>query len=252
MPNWPIDFIDHILCGDCLDLMRFIPDKSIDMILADLPFGVTQNHWDSVIPFDPLWIAYKRIIKDHGAIVLMAVNPFAAQLIGSNLDMFRYDLVWCKNKSTGFLNAKKMPMRKHELILVFYKKLPIYNPQKTQGHEPAHAYTKHTSDGTNYGETKIGWKGGGQTDRYPTSLIQIPVMNNDHPDKKHSVQKPIALFESLVRTYTNVGMLVLDNVIGLGTTALAATNTGRHFIGMDKDPLFCDEARDRIERHKRK
>ncbi|WP_397548128.1 DNA-methyltransferase [Rossellomorea marisflavi] len=223
--------------------MAKIQNKSIDMILCDLPYGVTnQNKWDQIIPFDKLWEQYNRIIKDNGAIVLTAVKPFSAMLIMSNPKMYRYDIIWKKNKSTGFLNAKKMPLRSHEEILVFYKKLPTYNPQKTEGHKPANTYTKNTSDGSNYGRTKTGISGGGQTDRYPTSIIDIKVMNNDDPDKWHPTQKPVELFEWLIKTYTDEGDLVLDNCMGSGTTALACINTGRNFIGFELDTEYHNRA----------
>jgi site-specific DNA-methyltransferase (adenine-specific) len=233
---------------DCLEGMKLIPDKSVNMILCDLPYGVTnQNKWDQIIPFDPLWNEYNRIIKDNGAIVLTAVKPFSAMLIMSNPKMYRYDLIWRKNKSTGFLNAKKMPLRQHEEILVFYKKSPTYNPQKTTGHKPANTYTKHTSDGTNYGKTKLGISGGGQTDRYPTSVIDIKVMNNDDPDKFHPTQKPVELFEWLIKTYTNENEIVLDNCIGSGTTAIAAALNNRKWIGFETDNTYIELANKRIE-----
>ncbi len=162
--------LDSILNGDCLDIMPTIPDASIDMVLADLPYGVTQNAWDKVIPFDRLWSEYRRVTKPNAAIVLTAAQPFAAQLVASNPKMFRYDLIWRKNKSAGFLNANRMPLRQHESILVFYRRLPIYHPQKATGHAPVHSFTKHTTDGSNYGHTKRGINGGGQTDRRGLSL----------------------------------------------------------------------------------
>ncbi|WP_260981332.1 DNA-methyltransferase [Bacillus pumilus] len=221
---------------DCLSIeenkgMNRIRDKSIDLIVCDLPYGVTnQNKWDQVLPLDKLWKQYKRVIKDNGAIVLTAIKPFSSMLIASNPKMYRYDIIWEKNKSTGFLNAKKMPLRAHEEILVFYKKLPTYNPQKTTGHKPANTYTKHTSDGTNYGETKSGVSGGGQTDRYPTSVWRIPVMNNDDPRKFHPTQKPVELYEKIIKTYSNEGDTVLDNCSGAGTAAIACINTNRNYI----------------------
>ena len=160
--------------------------------------------------------------------------------------MFRYDLIWEKNKTTGFLNAKKMPLRKHESILVFYKKNPVYNPQKTTGHKPVNTFTKHTSDGTNYGKTKLGIKGGGQTDRHPTSIVRIPVVNNDSHDKVHPTQKPIALFEYLINTYTNENMVILDNCIGSGTTAVACQKLNRIFIGIEIDSAYFELANRRI------
>ncbi|WP_242224507.1 site-specific DNA-methyltransferase [Bacillus cereus group sp. BfR-BA-01380] len=225
--------------------MKLLQSKSIDMILCDLPYGVTQNKWDVVIPFNEMWDQYERIIKDNGAIVLTATQPFAAQLIASNPKLFRYDLIWKKNKSTGFLNAKKMPLRSHEYILVFYKKLPTYNPQKTTGHKPVNQYTKRSADGTNYGNTKL-VSGGGQTDRYPNSIIDIPVVNNDSKERIHPTQKPVELFEWLIKSYTNEGNIVLDNCIGSGATAVAAINTNRNFIGFEISEEYCAAANERI------
>jgi site-specific DNA-methyltransferase (adenine-specific) len=160
--------------------------------------------------------------------------------------MFRYDLIWRKNKSTGFLNANRMPLRQHESILVFYRRLPVYNPQKTVGHAPVHSFTKHTGDGTNYGRTKRGIQGGGQTDRHPTSVIDIPVVNNDSECKIHPNQKPVELFEYLIRTFTNEGAIVLDNCIGSGTTAVACLKAGRHFLGIEQDAEFHRLANKRV------
>ena len=222
---------------DCLSGMQHIDDKSIDMILCDLPYGVTaRNKWDVIIPFEPLWKQYERIIKDNGAIVLTCVQPFTSMLCVSNPKMFRYSLVWQKTTPTGFLNAKKMPLRTHEDILVFYKKLPTYNPQKTIGHNPVHQYTKHTADGNNYGYTKLGISGGGSTERYPKSVLTFAT--DKQKSSLHPTQKPVALFEYLIKTYTNKGELVLDNCIGSGTSAIASLNTDRNYIGMDSQR--CD------------
>lgn len=240
--------LNTIYNEECLEGMKKIKDKSIDMILCDLPYGVTaQNKWDVILPFEKMWNEYNRVIKDNGAIVLTAVKPFSAMLIMSNPKMYRYDYIWKKNKSTGFLNAKKMPLRQHEEALVFYKKLPTYNPQKTTGHKPANSYTKHTSDGSNYGSTKIGITGGGQTDRYPTSILDVKVLNNDHPDKFHPTQKPVELFEHFIKTYTNEGDVVLDNCMGSGTTAVACLKTGRNYIGFETDKSYYDLSLERIK-----
>lgn len=244
--------INGLYIGDCIGLMNDITSKSIDMILCDLPYNVTRNKWDVIIPFDKLWKRYERIIKDDGAIVLTAVQPFTSMLITSNPKLFRYDWVWEKNKSTGFLNAKKMPLRKHESIVVFYKKLPTYNPQKTTGHKPANSYTKHTSDGSNYGKTKLGITGGGQTDRYPTSIQKFNVVNNDNSgnNKYHPTQKPVDMFEYLIKTYTDEGDIVLDNCMGSGTTCIAAINTNRRYIGIEKERKYFDVALKRVEEMK--
>lgn len=235
--------LNKVIHGDCLEILPSIPDKSIDMILCDLPYGTTRNKWDSVIPLEALWKEYERIIKDNGVIVLTAQTPFDKVLGASNLSLLRYEWIWVKNKSTGFLNAKKMPLKAHENILVFYKKLPTYNPQKTQGHKPVNRFTKHSSDGTNYNKTKLGISGGGQTDRYPTDVLYFPKDKNAY----HPTQKPVALFEYLIETYTNEGDVVLDNCIGSGTTAIAAIRTGRSFIGIEKEKEFVELTNQRIE-----
>lgn len=241
--------INQVYQGDCLDLMTDIDPKSIDMILCDLPYGVTaRNKWDVVIPFDKLWEQYERIIKDNGCIALTAIQPFTSLLVSSNLKLFRYEWIWEKNKSTGFLNAKKMPLRNHESVLVFYKKQPVYNPQKTTGHKPVNSYTKHTSDGSNYGNTKTKISGGGQTDRYPKTIQKFSVVNNDNSsgNKHHPTQKPVELFEYLIKTYTNEGALVLDNCAGSGTTGVACFNTGRDYILMEQDEEYCNICCDRL------
>ena len=162
--------------------------------------------------------------------------------------MFKYDIIWEKNKTTGFLNAKKCPLRKHESILVFYDKQPVYNPQKTTNHKPVNAFTHHNGANTLiYGKTKSGIKGGGQTDRYPTSVIKFDVVNNDSKEKFHSAQKPLPLFEWLIKTYSNEGDLVLDNCAGSFTTAIAAINTNRKFICIENDKNYFDLAMNRIE-----
>ena len=241
--------VNKIYNEDCLIGMSNIGDNSIDMILCDLPYGTTHNKWDSIIPFEPLWKQYNRIIKPNGAIVLTASQPFTSALVMSNHKMFKYSLVWSKTTSSGFLNAKKQPLRSHEDILVFYNKPPVYNPQYTYGHQPVHSYTKHTSDGSNYGKTKIGVSGGGSTKRYPTSILTFST--DKQKSSLHPTQKPVALFEYLIKTYTNPGELVLDNCMGSGTTAIACMNTNRNFIGFETDEGYYDIACNRIEEHRR-
>ena len=242
-------YLNQIHLGDCLELMKELDDESVDMILCDLPYGTTQNKWDSVIPLDLLWKQYNRVIKKNGAIVLFVAQPFTSQLVVSNPKDFRYSLVWEKNKSTGFLNAKKMPLRIHEDILVFYKKLPTYNPQKTTGHKPANRYTKNTSDGTNYGKTKTGISGGGQTDRYPTSILKFPVLNNDNKSKFHPTQKPVPLYENLIKTYSNEGDIILDNCSGAGTCAVASINTKRAFICMEMNEVYFNDSQNYLNEY---
>lgn len=231
--------------GDCLKLMNDIPDKSIDMILCDLPYGTTQNKWDSIIPLDKLWEQYCRVIKDNGAIVLFAQTPFDKVLGCSNLKMLKYEWIWEKTSATGHLNAKKMPMKAHENILVFYKKLPTYNPQKTTGHTPVHSYTKHQDDGSNYGKTLIGISGGGSTERYPRS---VQVFKTDkQKEALHPTQKPVDLLEYLIKTYTNEGETVLDNTMGSGSTGVAAVRTNRNFVGIELDDTYFEIANKRIK-----
>jgi site-specific DNA-methyltransferase (adenine-specific) len=213
-----------------------------------LPYGTTACKWDTIIPFEPLWGQYQRIIKDNGVIVLTASQPFTSALVMSNISWFKYSWVWIKNKKTGFLNAKKQPLRQVEDVTVFYRKQPTYNPQKTHGHKPVNSFTKHTSDGQTVGKTKIGISGGGQTDRFPSNVLYVPVVNNDNSngDKFHPTQKPVALFEYLIKTYTNEGDTVLDNCMGSGTTGIACKNLNRNFVGIELDPEYFKIAEKRI------
>jgi len=245
--NYPLDFHNKIILGDCLDIMPYIPDASVDMVLCDLPYAITsRNSWDCIIPFDKLWEQYRRICTKGAVIALTAAQPFSSELVMSNRDMFKYDLIWVKNKSSGFLNAKKMPLRQHESVLIFYDSQSVYNPQKTQGHKPANSFTQNTGCGSNYGRTTKGFSGGGWTDRHPASILNFNVVNNDSHLRIHPTQKPISLFEYLIKTYTNPGMLVLDNCSGSGTTCLAAKNTDRIFIGIEKEKEYYDAANKRL------
>lgn len=163
--------INQIYNEDCLSGMKKLPDGSIDFIFSDLPYGITNNSWDIPIPLDTIWKEFERIIKDNGCNALWSQSPFDKTLACSNLQLYRYEWIIEKTKATGHLNAKKMPMKAHENILIFYKKLPVYHPQMTNGHSPVHSYTKHTTDGSNYGKTKIGISGGGSTQRYPRDVV---------------------------------------------------------------------------------
>lgn len=222
--------------GDCLQLMDNIPDKSIDMIFTDLPYGTTQAKWDSVIPLDELWKQYCRVAKNNAAIVLFAQTPFDKVLGASNLKMLKYEWIWEKTQATGHLNAKKMPMKAHENLLVFYKKLPTYNPQKTTGHTPVHSYKK-TLDVQNstevYGKATKEVSGGGDTERYPRSVLIFP--SDKQTSHLHSVQKPLELCKYMIRTYTNEGDRVLDSCMGSNTTGLACKNLNRKYIGIEKE-----------------
>lgn len=224
--------------------MRLIEDNSIDCIITDLPYNVTKNKWDILIPFDELWTEYSRIIKDTGAIILFSQGLFTAKLILSNEKLFRYTLVWDKEMLTGHLNAKRMPMRQHEDICVFYKKLPTYNPQMTLG-KPNHGKgnpKKLTNN--NYGAFKHVENKELDGKKYPTSIIKIPKV---HASKTvHPTQKPIELLEYLIKTYTNETDIVLDSCMGSGTTALAAINTNRAYIGFEKEVEYFELAINRI------
>jgi site-specific DNA-methyltransferase (adenine-specific) len=231
--------------GDCLEIMRReIADKSIDLILCDLPYGTTQNKWDSVIPFAPLWEQYERIIKDSGAIVLTAHQLFTSKLMLSNEKLFKYTWVWKKgNNPTGFLNAKKQPLRITEDIVVFYKKQCTYNPQMTLGaksHSRGKAYNKSSE---NYGSYKVVDTEGDL--KYPQNIIDIAKEKNTF----HPTQKPISLMEYCIRTYTNENMVVLDNCSGSGTTGIAAINTNRNFILIEQDDNYFELSSKRIEDH---
>ena len=240
---------NSIILGNCLDVMKHIDDKSIDMILADLPYGSTRCRWDSPIDLTLLWEQYKRIIKDNGAIVLTAQTPFDKILGCSNLEWLRYEWIWEKTQPTGHLNAKKMPMRAHENILVFYKKLPKYFPIMTHGH-PRKVSTAHHKRNTSTGDIYAkcdNFSDYDRTDRYPRS---VQVFASDKQKLNlHSTQKPVALFEYLIRTYTNEGDIVLDNVAGSGTTGVACHNLNRKYILIEKDKEFYDIIIERISQY---
>lgn len=234
----------ELLHGDCLELMQCIPDGSVDMVLCDLPYGTTRNKWDNVIPFESLWAAYERIIKKNGAIILFGSGCFTAKLILSNLQLWRYNLVWEKTTTTGFLNAKKMPLRCHEDIVVFYKALPTYNPCMTQGKRKVSTavHKRNSKHGDSYGDYRaVSYD---SDVRYPRSVLLFPT--DKQKCSLHPTQKPVALLEYLVKTYTNPGDLVLDNCMGSGSTGVACVNTGRRFIGMELDQGYFDIAQKRI------
>ena len=224
--------------GDCLELMPFIADKSVDMILCDLPYGTTQNKWDSVIDLNSLWIEYKRIIKDDGAIVLTSMQPFTSSLINSNLKHFKYCWYWVKNRATGVLNAKKQPLRNIEEICVF--NIKKYNPQGLIRYDKQSRNGRKESE--NYGK--------GKTNSYIQEFTNYPkqLLEFDSVQRvSHPTEKPVQLFEYLIKTYTNEGELVLDNCIGSGTTAIACINTNRSFIGIEKDENYFNIASKRID-----
>lgn len=220
--------------GDCLELMKSLPDQSVDLVLCDLPYGTTQNKWDSVIPFNALWPEYRRVCK--GAIVLTAAQPFSSALVMSNLQGFKYDWVWRKSKITGVLNAKRQPVRQHEHVLVFGN--PAYNPQGLVAHGKT---TKQGSSSGNYG-ARASAPYVQEFTNYPRSVLDIA----SEGKTVHPTQKPVALMEYLILTYTNEGDTVLDNTMGSGTTGVACVNTGRRFIGMEQDAQHFATAHQRV------
>ena len=236
-----------LLHGDCLELMKDIPDKSVDMILCDLPYGTTACKWDEIIPFEPLWEQYERVIKDNGAIVLTASQPFTSTLIMSNIKLFRYTWVWEKSKATGFLNAKKRPLVAHEDITVFSKKPTTYNPQFSTKEPYNKGIRKEQTDDDVYGKfERVEVKSDGK--RYPRSVVYFKTAESEGA-VLHKTQKPLKLFEYLIKTYTNEGDLVLDNCMGSGTTGVACVNLNRDFIGIELDDKYFEIAKERIESH---
>ena len=237
--------------GDCLEIMKDIKDKSIDMILCDLPYGTTACKWDNIIPFEPLWEQYKRIIKDNGAIVLFGTEPFSSQLRMSNFKMYKYDWIWIKNVPTGYLEAKNKPMRKSENILVFSKGSSangcknrlVYNPQ---GLIEINKINKNSNNSDVYGERNCRKKGNIFMSKYTNYPNNILFFNKD-TNRLHPTQKPVPLLEYLIKTYTNEGETVLDNCMGSGSCGVACMNTNRNFIGIELDENYFNIAKKRIE-----
>jgi site-specific DNA-methyltransferase (adenine-specific) len=238
-------FMDsQIIEGDCMKFLPMIPDESIDMILCDLPYGTTQNPWDSVIPLDKLWAQYERIIKPTGVICLTAQGIFTAQLMMSNVRMFKYKIVWEKSKSTNFLNAKKQPLRKHEDICIFYKKPPTYNPQFSEGEAYSKGVRKSQFTGS-YGEfapVLVASEG----KRYPTDVVYFKTAEAEGTVFQPT-QKPVALGRYLIRTFTNPDDVVLDNAFGSGSFLVAAKAEGRKFIGIEKNEDVAQFRRDPVD-----
>ena len=233
-----------LLHGDCLELMKDIPDGSIDMILADLPYGTTACKWDTIIPFEPLWEQYKRIIKDNGAIVLFGSQPFTSALVMSKPRLFRHEWTWNKKSAANFMGAKYSPLKVTEDVLVFGKSKVNYKPIMVKG--KGRYKGGHKERENIYGKQK-NKKGVWSDEYYPKSIIEIS--NASQVGKVHPTQKPVALFEYLIKTYTNEGETVLDNCMGSGTTGVACMNTNRNFIGIELDDKYFEIAKERIESH---
>lgn len=241
--------------GDCIQIMKIIPNNSIDMVLCDLPYGTTHCHWDTVIPFIPLWEQYTRVVKPNGAIVLFSAQPFTTDLISSNRKMFRYEIIWGKTQVAGFLNAKKMPLRAHENICVFYKHLPTYNPQKHNvlrkdlGRVRVNDSTNAAAQYNDFWREDYTYTEDGT--RYPTDVVKFSNWNgalfgNTENATVHPTQKPVDSCRYLIETYTNKGDTVMDNCMGSGTTGVACVKTERNFIGIEKDESIFNIATKRI------
>jgi DNA modification methylase len=232
----------RLLQGDCLEVMRSLPDASVDMVLADLPYGTTQCAWDVIIPFEPLWREYLRIAKPEAAIVLCAAQPFASMVVASNPKHYRYEWIWEKGNATGFLNAKKQPLRAHESAQVFYRQQPVYNPQMSSGHERKTSKRK-TVNSECYGKA-LALAEYDSTERYPRSVQFFS--SDKQTGSFHPTQKPVAWMAFLISTYTNPGQVVLDNTMGSGTTGVACVQLGRGFIGIEQDAEIFGTAQERI------
>ena len=251
----------NIQQGDCLELMPKIEDKSIDMILADLPYGTTACKWDIVIPFESLWKQYKRTIKDNGAIVLFGSEPFSSHLRLSNIKQYRYDWIWHKNIGGGFALAKKQPLKRHEIISVFYLKQPTYNPimgeysdstkkRFKNGEKLNTNAQRENKTGNIFNLDRTDYIFDFNKGTYPTSVKYFKRPHTANNKSIHPTQKPVKLMEYLIKTYTNENDLVLDNVMGSGTTGIACINLNRDFIGMELDKDYFEIAKKRINTHK--
>ena len=248
---WSEDkFVNSVIEGDCIEVMRHLPNGCIDMVLCDLPYGTTQNKWDSIVPLDELWAEYKRIVKPNGAIVLTSQGLFTAMLIMSQPKMFKYKWVWEKSKPTNFLNAKKQPLRKHEDVCVFYQRQPVYNPQMTEGEPYDKGVRKNQLSGS-YGDfLPVHVHSDGK--RYPTDVVYFKTAESEG-EVIHATQKPVELGRYFVRTYSRPGDLILDNTSGSGSFLVAALTEGRNFLGIEKNAdseLFKNEKIDYIEKTK--
>ena len=246
--------MNKVIHGDCLEIMPTLPDKSIDMILCDLPYGTTACKWDTVIPFEPLWEQYKRIIKDNGAIVLTASQPFTSALVMSNVVWFKAAWYWRKERGTNFVQAKRYPMRVVEECILFCEGTPNYSPMMREVKPYSHVMPIQKKKSSQHMDSNSFNADGSriikQYDKaYPTNLLEIPRDNMVAGRSLHPTQKPVALFEYLIKTYTNEGEVVLDNCAGSGTTAIACLNTNRNYILIEKEKEYIDKTNKRIAEH---
>jgi site-specific DNA-methyltransferase (adenine-specific) len=241
-----MEMVNTVNNGDCLELMKLIPDGSVDMILCDLPYGTTACKWDAILPFDKIWNEYKRIIKPNGAIILMCGEPFTSQLINSNLPMFKYKWIWDKKFAGNFVTANKRPLNTFEEIVIFYNNQPTYNPQKTKRDKPITSGKRCHPRNRTGTEENVTYEAEKKTydDKHPTTIISIP--RQIGKGTSHPTEKPIELMEYLVKTYTNEGETVLDNCAGSGTTAIACLNTNRNYILMENEQKYFEMIENRI------
>lgn len=245
----------ELLHGDCLELMKKIENKSMDMILCDLPYGVTKCKWDTVIPFDKLWEQYNRIIKDNGAIALFGSEPFSSALRMSNIENYKYDWKWNKVQGTGFSACRRQPLRVMEDIIIFYKKQPTYNPQMTVRDKVIDSSNwkqdKRVSENGRFASVDNSLSKKVYKEKYPVNYIEInrALKECNNTNRLHPTQKPLSLLEYLIKTYTNENEIVLDNCMGSGSTGVACANINRRFIGIEKDDNYFNIAKERIEKH---
>ena len=236
----------RLILGDCIDRMAEIPDGSVDLVLTDPPYGTTACKWDAVIPFEPMWEQVWRVLKPNGAAVFTASQPFTSALVMSDVKRFKYQWIWEKDKATGHLNSKKRPLVAHEDVLVFCRATPSYSPQMVDTGIASNKSSRRLKESTaqTYGRFSE-YQRGGETKRFPRSVLRVNTVNSAH-GVCHPTQKPVALMEYLIRTYTNPGETVLDFTMGSGTTGVACVNTGRAFIGIERDPDYFAIAERRI------
>lgn len=233
--------MNNLYLGDCLDVMPNLPDKSIDMIICDLPYGITAQEWDKNLNMVKLWAEYERLRKPNCCVLLFSCQPFTTQLIYSNSKNYRYNWYWKKNTGTNFLHAKSMPIRKIEEINVFYK--GKYNPQMSEGHVPTNSGKGRNTGNIYHGKSIVDYKGGSTT-RYPTNILEYKSVNNYK--RKHPSEKPVDLLEYLILTYSNVGDTILDNCMGVGSSGIACKNNNRNFIGIEKEEKYFHIAQERL------
>lgn len=234
--------------GDCLEIMSHLKSSSIDFVLTDLPYGCTASKWDSKINFEELWDSYRHLLKENTTLCFTASQPFTSQLVVSKLEWFRHEWIWKKNRSSNFLNANRQPLKIHESVLIFSENAPRYFPQKTNGHEPIKKAHRKSNSSELYRSHRDSINNFGSTKRYPKTIIEIKSVDNISKERFHSTQKPVALFEYFIRTYTQPLDVVLDNCAGSGTTAIACRNAGRKCVLIEIDEKYCEISALRISK----